>query len=75
MYGQQDDFVNYMAFRNSVLENKIEQCLTAAQTGADSIDIDPGDLSDADIRYIQEEVQCRIECGYGATDEECGKLR
>lgn len=61
---QQDNFVNYMAFRDSVLEDKIEQCLSAARTGADSINIDRENLSDSEIRYLQKEVQRRIENGY-----------
>ena len=64
MYRQQDDFLNYMAFRDSILEDKIEQCLSAARTGAVSINIDREDLSDVEIRYIQQEVQRRIENGY-----------
>ena len=46
MHRQQDDFLTYMAFRDSVLEDKIEQCLSAACTGADSISIDRENLSD-----------------------------
>lgn len=63
MYGQPDDFINYMAFRDSILEEKIVQCLSAARSGARFISIDQDDLSDADIQYIQKEVQRRIENG------------
>ena len=60
---KQDDFVNYMTFRDFVLEDKIEECLSAARNGAHSISIDREDLSDADIQYIQKEVQRRIKNG------------
>ena len=63
MHIKQDDFINYMAFQDFVLEGKIEKCLSAARNGAHSISIDRANLSDADIQYIQKEVQRRIKNG------------
>ena len=60
-----DDFVNYMRFRDTLIEEKIEECLSAARRGEHTVSIDPGDLTDAEILYVQKEVRHRIENGNG----------
>lgn len=55
-----DDFMNFMGYRNMVVEDKIEECLAAARRGESSISIDRGDLTDDEVRYLQREVQRRL---------------
>ena len=35
-----DDFMNFMGYRNMVVEEKIEECLSAASRGETSVSID-----------------------------------
>lgn len=58
-----DDFMDYMAFRDAALEEKIRECLAAARRGERSIQIDREDLTDEELRCLQREVQRRIENG------------
>ena len=51
MFGN-DDFMNFMGYRNMVVEDKIEECLSAARRGETSISIDSGDLTDSEIDAI-----------------------
>lgn len=61
MYG--NDFMNYMGYRNSVIEDKIEECLDAARRGETQTTIDRGDLSNDEVDYLQREVERRIRSG------------
>ena len=56
-----DDFMDYMGYRNMVVEDKIDECLAAARRGETSITIGRGDLTDDEAEYLQREVQRRIE--------------
>lgn len=58
-----DDFMEFMGYRNMVIEDKIEECLDAARRGETEISIDSGDLTDDEAEYLQREVQRRIERG------------
>ena len=58
-----NDLLNFMVFRNMVVEEKIEECLSAARRGETPVSIDKGDLTDDEVRYLQKEVQRRIENG------------
>lgn len=58
-----DSFMSFMGYRNMVVEDKIEECLAAARRGETSISIDRGDLTDAEVAYVQKEVQRRLESG------------
>ena len=62
MFGN-DDFMNFMGYRNMVVEDKIEECLSAARRGETSIRIDSGDITDSEIEYLEKEVRRRIESG------------
>ena len=53
-------FVDYMGYRNMVIEDKIEECLSAARRGESEINIDRGDLTDSEAEYLQGEVERRI---------------
>ena len=58
-----DSFMNFMGYRNMVVEDKIEECLAAARRGETSVSIDRGDLTDAEVAYVQKEVQRKLESG------------
>ena len=58
-----DDFMNFMGYRNMVVEDKIEECLEAARRGETEISIDRGDLTDCEAEYLQKEVTRRINRG------------
>lgn len=62
MFGQ-DDFMNFMGYRNMIIEDKIEECLEAARRGETSINIDRDDLTDSEAEYLQREVTRRLESG------------
>ena len=53
----------FMGYRNMVVEDKIEECLSAARRGETEISIDRGDLTDDEAEYLQKEVKRRIEKG------------
>ena len=55
-----DDFMNFMGYRNMVVEDKIEECLSAARRGETSVSIDRDDLTDDEVAYLQKEVQRRL---------------
>lgn len=55
-----DDFMNFMGYRNMVVEEKIEECLSAARRGETAVSIDRGDLTDDEVQYLQREVHRRI---------------
>ena len=55
-----DDFMNFMGYRNMVVEEKIEECLSAARRGETSVSIDRDDLTDDEVAYLQKEVQRRL---------------
>ena len=58
-----NDFLNYMGYRQMILEDKIRECLDAAHRGETGINIDRDDLTDDEVLYVQNEVQRRIEQG------------
>lgn len=59
-----DNFMEFMGYRNMVIEDKIQECLEAARSGGTEITIDRGDLTDGEAEYLQREVQRRINRGY-----------
>ncbi len=58
-----DSFMSFMGYRNMVVEDKIEECLAAARREETSVSIDRGDLTDAEVAYVQKEVQRKLESG------------
>ena len=58
-----DDFMNFMGYRNMVVEEKVEECLSAARRGETSVSIDRDDLTDDEVAYLQKEVQHRLGNG------------
>lgn len=59
------DFMEFMGCRNMVVEEKIEECLAAARRGETSVSIDRGDLTDEEVRYLQEQVSRRLKNSSG----------
>ena len=55
-----DDFMYYMGYRNMIVEEKIEECLSAARRGETSASIERDDLADDEVAYLQKEVQRRL---------------
>ena len=53
--------MDYAGYRHMVVSDKIEACLAAARRGETSVTLDRGDLTDAEVRYLQEEVRRRLE--------------
>lgn len=56
-------FMDFMGYRNSIVEEKIKKCLAAARQGKTSIEISADDLTDSEIEYIKKEVERRIKSG------------
>ena len=55
-----DGFMNYMGYRNSVIENKIDECLAQIRNGKTDITISRGDLTDSELEYLKSELERRI---------------
>ena len=53
-------FMEFMGYRNMVIEDKIEKHLSAARRGKTEITIDRDDLTDAETEYLQKEVERRL---------------
>ena len=60
---ENDSFMSFMGYRNTVVEDKIEECLAAARRGEVSVSIDRDDLTDTEVAYVKREVQRRPESG------------
>ena len=56
-----DDFINFMGYRNMVVEEKIEEYLSAARKGKTSVSIDRDDLTDDEAEYLQKEIERRLK--------------
>lgn len=59
MFGN-NNFMDFMGYRNMVVEDKIEECLSAARRGETEIVIDQGDLIKAEVEYLQRELRRRF---------------
>ncbi len=60
---EKDGFMDFMGYRNMIVEDKIEECLAAYGRGETSLYIGADDLTDEEAQYIQREVKQRIENG------------
>ena len=58
-----NDFMSFMGFRDSLCEEKIEECLALARQGVTAIEVDAGDLTADEIEYVQREVRRRVYSG------------
>lgn len=57
----QDDFMDYMGYRNTVVEEKIEECLSEIRSGKTEISVDRGDLTDSELEYLYQELDKRLK--------------
>lgn len=55
-----DSFMDFMGYRNMIIEDKISECIKAYRSGESEVEFDSGDLTDDEIKYIQKEVIRRI---------------
>ena len=55
-----DDFMEFIGYRNMVVENKIDECLDAVRRCETEISIDRGDLTDDELNYLEREVKRRV---------------
>ena len=53
-----DEFMNFMGFRNYLCEEAIEECLVAARNDETEHTVN-GDFTDDEAKYIQEQVRKR----------------
>ena len=56
-----DDFMDYMSYRNTVVEEKIEECLSEIRSGKTEISVDRGDLTDSELEYLYQELDKRLK--------------
>ena len=56
-----DDFMDYMGYRNTVVEEKIEECLSEIRSGKTEISVDRGDLTDSELEYLYQEMDKRLK--------------
>lgn len=55
-----NSFMEYMGYRNMVVENKIDECLAAARRGEKDITVDRDDLTDDELEYVKSEFYRRL---------------
>ena len=58
-----DEFMDFMGYRESLIEEKVEECLDAARHGATSITVDQGELMDDEFERVEDEVRKRLGKG------------
>lgn len=56
-----DDFMDYMCYRNTVVEEKIEECLSEIRSGKTEISVDRGDLTDSELEYLYQKLDKRLK--------------
>ena len=56
------EFMQFMGYRNMILEEIIEECLDAVQRGGMEITLDAEDLTVEELDYITREVRRRLGC-------------
>ncbi len=57
-----DDFMDYMGYRNTVVEEKIEECLSEIRrSGKTEISVDRGDLTGSELEYLYQELDKRLK--------------
>lgn len=58
-----DEFMEFMGYRESLIEEKVEECLDAARRGETSVTIGQGELTDDEMQRVENEVSKRLEKG------------
>ena len=59
MSSSKDDFMDFIGYRNMVVEGKIDECLSEIRRGETSVSVDRGDLTDSEVEYLKKEVSKR----------------
>lgn len=54
-----EEFMDYMGYRNSILEEKIDECLEQVRRGEKEVSFDRDDLTPDELEYIEHEVRRR----------------
>ncbi|MBR0085529.1 MAG: hypothetical protein IJL97_03160 [Lachnospiraceae bacterium] len=58
-----DEFMDFMGYRNMLVEEKIEECMKQVRRGQTEISVDRGDLTDAEVREVERAVKNRVSRG------------
>ena len=58
-----DEFMDFMGYRNMLVEEKIEECMKQVRRGQTEICVDRGDLTDAEVREVERAVKNRVSRG------------
>ena len=59
----EDEFMDFMGYRNMLVEEKIEECMKQVRQGQTEISVDRGDLTDAEVREVERAVKNRVSKG------------
>ena len=52
--------MEFIGYRNMIVEGKIDECLDAVRRGETEISIDRGDLTDDEVKYLEREVKRKV---------------
>lgn len=58
--GNMRDFIDFMGFRNMVLEDRIQECVDAMESGRTDIQIDCTDMTSDEQEFFREELERRL---------------
>ena len=56
-----DDFMNFIGWRNTMIEKRIEESLATVRSGETEICINCEDLTGDEVEYLQRELQRRLK--------------
>lgn len=59
--GNTQDFMDFMGYRNMVLEDRVQECMDAIERGETSIQVDCTDMTSEEQERFQEELRRRID--------------
>lgn len=58
-----DDMISFLAFRDSLVQEKVEEIMEAVNRGETSITFDIGDLTQGELEEVKREVNRRLGDG------------
>ena len=58
-----EEFMDFIGYRNMLVNEKVEECLAAARRGEESISLECDGLTDSEIEQLRKEVERRIRSG------------
>ena len=60
-FGGNDSFMDFMGYRNTVIEDKIDECISAIiASDGEEVFVDSGDLTEYEMQYVKKEVERRL---------------